>query len=127
MLGLGLNMLWSVAGDDKNGVIAPTSLGEVLGMLLEGANGGTGQEIFDALTNGENIGIGQDEIACDIHALNVCEGVICANAIYVTDTINRVRDKFKSALTKYFETDLQTLPFASDLDWCEDVINRWIT
>jgi serine protease inhibitor len=130
VFGLGLKMFQSLIGDDQNGIIAPTSLARVLGMLFVGAKAGTHQEIFDALTNTKYHRIGTDgvmDFALKLHSLDACEGVVCANNIYVKDTINLALGDFKGGMNAFFEADFETLPFASDLAYCENVINRWIT
>jgi hypothetical protein len=54
---LGLKLLRLLIGDDKNGVIAPTSLAAVLGMLCVGAQGERQQEILNVLTNTKFCGL----------------------------------------------------------------------
>jgi serpin B len=124
-------MLRLLIGDDKNRIIAPTSLAAVLGMLCVGAKGGTQQEILDILTNTKYQSVEMDggvmAFASELQSLDACGGAVRANNIYVKDTINRVLAEFKDSMRELFVTDFETLPFASDPEYCENVINRWIS
>ena len=118
-------------------LVSPLSMQFLLGMLLNGANGQTADEICDVL------GYGEDEVAAvnefclsmirQLPDLDKQTKLAIANAIFVNKNY-ALRDRYKSVVSEYYDAQVTNEDFSKGSTttkainkWCSDHTNGLIT
>ncbi len=127
LFGLSLFKKVNETAEDTNVFISPISVSTALGMVLNGANGKTYDEIKSTL---ELFGTGQDEINKAYQDLNTLLGQIdpaviyeSANSIWYKNGIT-FEQSFLDVNKNFFNASVQGLDFTSPAS--VDVINNWV-
>jgi serpin B len=122
VFGLGLNIFLATTGTHENGIVAPTSLSTVLGILYQGARGETREELLCALTNRKQEPNDEDDVVPLLSFLDYSHNLIRANRLYVAEGHDNTSTYFVNQIHEYFKADIATLPLR-----CPDLINDWVS
>ena len=123
-----MNFLDKVAAaESKDFIISPLSMQFLLGMILDGTEGQTAEEIATVL------GYGKDEVDAvndyclamlqQLPALDKKTKILIADAIYVDQGFD-LKDKYKKTVAKYYDAVVSNLDF-SDTQGSAAIINKW--
>ncbi|XP_021951480.1 serpin B8 [Folsomia candida] len=121
--------IYSATNEESGGnfVISPISIGSVLSMLREGANGATRKELNEAMefqSLSENaISNGYHDILYSLHE-NKGSIVRIANRIYITNSGN-IKPAFTDILQSKYLTKVLPTNFLRNQEVSDD-INRWV-
>ena len=112
---------------EKDFVVSPLSMQFLLGMILEGAEGATAEEISAVL----GYGVGEGEAVnafChamleQLPALDKATKLAIAGAIFVNELIP-LEESYKQTVQQYYGAGIRNLDFF-DLKGSADIINKW--
>ena len=121
--------LLSAEASSKNIVFSPTSLNFALGMIAEGAKGGT-KEILDDYLGTNDFAAYAKEYLDKIKAYNTEDEsygyqskVKIADAVWVDNGLT-LQEKFKNTVSNSFGAEVEAVDFSAAEKTC-DVINSW--
>lgn len=112
---------------DKNYIVSPLSMQFLLGMVLDGANGATSDEICSVLGYGQG-----EKDAVDQYCLSMLEQLPnmdkktklnIANALFADNSLP-VLDDYKTKVSKYYKAEISNLDFSNGSGALK-TINGW--
>jgi serpin B len=112
----------SKANTGENVMLSPQSLYYALGMVVNGANGDTQQEILDTICKGVSVEDFNNNTAYLI-AQNDYDTCKIANSIWVREGIATINPNFQEYSEQYFNAEVKVQPF--DKKFVKDV-NEWV-
>ena len=115
------------ASEKNDYIVSPLSMQFLLGMILNGAQGGTAEEICDVLGYGAGEIDAVNEFCLSmlqqLPKLDMKTKLTIASAIFVDDGWP-LKDKYKADVAKYYEAKVENLDF-TDNDRSLKTINGW--
>ncbi|XP_004628454.1 serpin B9-like [Octodon degus] len=125
-----ISLLKLLGQDDpvRNVFFSPVSISSALGMVLLGAKGNTAAQIVQALAihDEEDSHGGFQSLLTQVHKPGAPHSLSIANRLFSADSC-QVLSPFQQSCLKFYQVELEQLPFAKDPESSRKHINAWVS